>query len=75
MLVLECWKLILRAFSDFPRKLDPTKITRHTVCSMHTVLAGHIAQQPFCIGKLPGIYQRGMDDNRSLMRGDHGQTK
>ena len=24
-------KLILRAFSDFPRKLDPTKITRHTV--------------------------------------------
>ena len=25
-------KLILRAFSDFPRKLAPTKITRHTVC-------------------------------------------
>ena len=25
-------KLILRAFFYFPRKLDPTKITRHTVC-------------------------------------------
>ena len=24
-------KLILRAFSDFPRKLNPAKITRHTV--------------------------------------------
>ncbi|MCG8625046.1 MAG: hypothetical protein MJE68_23980, partial [Proteobacteria bacterium] len=24
-------KLILRAFSDFPQKLAPTKITRHTV--------------------------------------------
>ena len=24
-------KLIIRAFSDFPRKLDPTKTTRHTV--------------------------------------------
>ena len=24
-------KLILRAFSDFPRKLDPTKIIRHAV--------------------------------------------
>ena len=28
---LKSQKLILRAFSDFPRKLVPTKITRHTV--------------------------------------------
>ena len=27
-------KLILRAFSDFPRELAPTKITRHTVLSV-----------------------------------------
>ena len=28
-------KLILRAFSDIPRKLDPMKITRHTVQKLY----------------------------------------
>jgi hypothetical protein len=32
---LKARKLILRAFSDFPRKLAPPKITRHTVLHVH----------------------------------------